>query len=114
MLQGTFTYGELTGDGTFKSAKGHVYTGQFVNSRPHGKGQEVWQDGSEFTGTYINGLKENGRFTWRTVSDYANFEPIPESYTGQFKQNLFHGHGTYEWGDGRGYVGEWAYGSMNG
>lgn len=37
-----------------------------------------------------------------------------DSYEGEFKNNLFHGKGKYEWSDGRSYEGDWVEGKMEG
>ena len=95
--------------------KGHEYNGEFVNSKPHGNGKETWSDGSSFEGKFVNGMKQSGTFTWKADSQHKEFATIiDESYNGEFKQNLFHGTGRYNWRDGRSYEGEWAYGQMNG
>lgn len=75
---------------------------------------ETWADGSTFEGRFVNGVKINGKFTWSGDTSHKGFHTLVESYTGDFKQNLFHGKGRYEWCDGRVYEGDWAFGALNG
>ena len=42
------------------------YKGYFFNGKPHGKGEEVYEDGECFAGEYKNGIKEgNGVYVWK-------------------------------------------------
>ncbi len=52
-----------------------------------GKGKEIFEDGSEYTGTYMNGKKHGkGKYMWSDSS----------LYEGDFKQDFF--EGKYEKG----------------
>ena len=58
---------------------------------------------------FFDGDWENGIFTsglWRVQTG--------DSYNGEFQNWLFHGNGTYIWGDGESYAGEWREGKRHG
>ncbi len=65
----------------------------------HGKGRQIWADGSEYDGMWVNGLQQGfGVQQW------------PESnlsYTGEWLQGLKSGKGEQKWNDGSNYNGEW-------
>jgi hypothetical protein len=107
---------------------GDWYEGLFNYWDFHGLGTYHWEDGSEYFGNWVNGIREgNG-----TYKDYSGLY-----YDGQWKNNRFHGKGkliipknfTYEgnfengqthgqgksvWDDGREYEGDWVQGQMQG
>jgi hypothetical protein len=33
------------------------FIGEFVDGRPHGEGEEIYEDGSYYKGTFQNGVK---------------------------------------------------------
>ena len=68
---------------------GWKYTG-FVdeNGIPDGEGTIVFPDGSVRTGTFVDGaMNGKGKHTY----------PNTMTYEGEFKDNLFHGYGVFNW-----------------
>ena len=57
----------------------------------------------------INNMSGNG---YTTENYYGEWEG--DSYTGEFKDGLRHGLGTYTYSSGDVYVGEWIEGEMHG
>lgn len=51
----------------------------------------------------------NGKGVYRIQTPEGN-----ESYTGEFKENQFHGEGLYVFADGGSYQGQWANNHMEG
>lgn len=42
-----------------------IFTGEWMNDKPHGTGKEEYKDGSMYVGNFINGIKEgHGNFKW--------------------------------------------------
>jgi hypothetical protein len=47
----------MCGYGVYRHAIGTVYRGQWLQGQMHGKGEETWQEGSQYLGDYIEGMK---------------------------------------------------------
>ena len=101
---GEFVEGRSNGFGKYYHTDGTVYEGNWLNDQPHGSGKEVFSDGSKFIGTFENGNKRKGKFTWVDGS----------YYDGEIKNNVFEGYGKFRWKEGREYTGYWKKGKMNG
>ena len=69
------------GKGLFLLASGASYEGGFHQDRPHGKGSQMWPDGTEYYGEWINGNKVG--------------------------YNVGVGFGVMRWPDGERYEGDW-------
>ena len=68
-------------------------------------GYEMWNDGSQYNGTYLSGKKDGiGTYLWSDKTFYQ----------GEWKENNIHGYGIYYFSDGRIYMGEWKVNQMNG
>ena len=64
-----------------------------------------WWDGRRFAGVFAQDRMLEGEFEW----------PSGAKYSGSFKNDMRHGHGTYTWANGRqSYVGEWVNDHMTG
>jgi hypothetical protein len=90
--------------GTYKTANGDVYVGEFKDNKYHGQGTFTWDDGYKYVGEFQDG-KRNGHGTMT----FAN-----GVYVGEFKDDKYHGQGTFTWDDGYKYVGEFKDGKRNG
>ncbi|CAD8181510.1 unnamed protein product [Paramecium pentaurelia] len=110
---GQFKMGEINGKGKFTRQDGFKYEGDFLCGRPDGNGIETWPDGTNYQGQYKLGKKNGkGTFTWSNRKNKKTGKL--ETYTGFFKNDVFHGQGRYEWLDDRIYDGEWVEGRMEG
>ena len=107
----------------------HVkYIGEVKNDIPHGYGEIYLKGKKEFSGNYINGLKDEGTYSrvgYTYTGEFKNNlqngqgkEIISEEsvmvYEGGFKDGYRHGQGTYTNADGLSYEGEWVNGELNG
>ncbi len=61
---GTLRDGERNGHGTFRTANGDFYEGEFVNNTVNGHGIVRWADGDSFEGEFLAD-KKNGHGTYR-------------------------------------------------
>jgi len=85
--------------GAVELDNGAIYTGQWnEQSQRHGKGTQVWTDGSKYEGNWRND-KANGR--GRLIHADGDV------YVGEWKDDKAHGNGTYLHTDGAKYDGEW-------
>ena len=93
------------GFGKFERHDGKVkYSGYWRMDKKHGEGVEIYEDGSEYHGNFFEGKKCGlGTLIGRNGT-----------YNGDFKDNLFHGKGTFTWVDGRTYTGQWCRNLMHG
>mmetsp|Transcript_87452 Transcript_87452/g.138901 ORF Transcript_87452/g.138901 Transcript_87452/m.138901 type:complete len:324 (-) Transcript_87452:160-1131(-) len=93
--------------GDFVFPDGSTYSGQYMKKGEsismHGDG--LMQSGPEtFEGSFDNGAYKMGRYS--SCSGAV--------YTGNYRNNKFHGVGDYRWPDGREYRGTWKDGYMHG
>lgn len=86
-----------TGQGTYTSANGDVYVGEFRDDKRNGQGTVAYANGDSYVGEFRDG-KRDGR---ETVT-YAN----GDTYVGEVRDGSFSGKGTYTFANGDGYVGE--------
>ena len=85
---------------------GHEYEGEWntkTNLR-HGKGYQIWYDGSIYEGYWIND-KANGR--GRLIHADGDI------YDGDWVDDRAHGHGTYIQSGGSKYIGQWENDKQN-
>jgi len=104
MLRGDFAFNKLNGLGEYHRKDGSIYSGSFYEGYPQGNGRETFKDGSFFEGFYFKGKKKSGKFVFKDKSFYQ----------GNFEKDLFHGYGTYKWGNKKMYQGNWKEGKING
>lgn len=86
---GNWDQGVRSGRGTYWNGKGNLYMGMWRNDKREGRG------------SYFFGVKD---WTPNKYSEYWLSQNV-ENYTGEFKNDLYHGPGVYRWADGRRYEG---------
>ena len=108
---------------------GSIYTGEWnSNNEKHGKGSQVWKDGSLYEGYWIGG-KANGRgrlihsngdvYEGEWVNDKAEGKGIyihsdGAKYEGSWLNDKQHGFGVETWPDGAKYEGHYENGQKHG
>ena len=97
---------KISGYGYYENnKKGVKYEGQWKNSTRNGYGIEHYEEGSIYTGTFLNGKKDGiGVYKWIDKS----------SYEGEWTNNYINGYGKYIYSDGSVYTGSWYYNRMEG
>lgn len=84
--KGSFSNGNLNGQGTMIYPKTGTYTGGFENGKKSGAGEFIWDDGDKFSGTWVNDqMNGQGLYT------FANGSTL----SGPFKSNVPQGTLTY-------------------
>jgi hypothetical protein len=70
--EGDWANNKANGFGIYSNRDGAArYEGAFKDDMQHGKGIEVWDEGSKYEGTYMMGKKEGqGKYTWADGSYY--------------------------------------------
>lgn len=106
-----------------------IYTGEWKNGRPEGKGSIKWDNGDLYEGDWKDGkISGQGTYQWNDdgrvyiggwVDYYCNGQgrmiyANGETYNGEWKDGLLNGQGTYTWSDGTTYTGEYKDGMRNG
>ena len=84
---------------------GAIYSG-YVNElrQPDGKGTMKYSDGSEYTGDWVNGVRQGqGTMTYNNGI-----------YDGEWQNDKKNGNGTYTWNDGKKYDGAYVDDVRNG
>ncbi|ESW05746.1 hypothetical protein PHAVU_011G206300 [Phaseolus vulgaris] len=107
---------------------GDFYTGQWLESGPHGQGKYLWTDGCMYFGEWQKGaIMGKGRFSWPSGATYeGDFKngymdgkgtyigSSGDTYKGIWVMELRHGQGTQSYPNGDFYDGEWRKGLQNG
>ncbi|ARU56264.1 hypothetical protein OLMES_2197 [Oleiphilus messinensis] len=102
---GEWVGGVLTGEGSYSGEDGTEYTGSFINKLFHGSGTIRYPDGTKYSGDWFEGqMQGEGAIT------LAN----GDAYIGEFKDNQFNGNGTLTKVNGDIYSGFWINGSLSG
>ena len=117
----------INGKGTWASASGHKYTGEFKNGVRQGNGilllpggrkiVGVWENNEIKSGTYTepDGTVYEGQWEFRERNGQGTLSyPDGRKYIGEFKSGQRHGQGTMIYPDGRKYVGEFQYSARTG
>lgn len=98
VYKGYWKAGKKDGRGTHWDADNNVYIGQWRNDRRNGQGVQAFA---------VEGWTEDQHSEfWLTENT--------ENYTGNFRNDVFYGQGTYRWADGTRYVGEWVANKKHG
>ncbi|XP_022988908.1 phosphatidylinositol 4-phosphate 5-kinase 6-like isoform X2 [Cucurbita maxima] len=107
---------------------GDFYTGQWMDSTPHGHGKYLWTDGCMYVGEWYKGKTiGKGKFSWPSGATYeGDFKSgymdgkgtytgsSGDTYRGCWVMNLRHGQGTQNYANGDYYEGEWRRGCQDG
>ncbi|CAI2373264.1 unnamed protein product [Moneuplotes crassus] len=93
-----------SGRGIYVNDK-ELYEGFWYNNIQHGKGRQIFSNGTYYIGDFCAGVKEGmGTLIWQDGAEYS----------GSFKNNSFEGSGTYKWANNNYYQGNFRRGKMNG
>ncbi len=124
---GEMSNGGLQGKGEMQWPDGMHYKGQFENGAFHGEGQMDYRTGETYTGEFSHGeITGIGSFIFNEFSHYrgevlnglmhgsGTFVDKNSEYTGQFKENFFHGSGHYQQETGDSYSGIFSEGLYHG
>lgn len=125
---GNFDNGQRNGHGAYFFADGDIFVGTFEDGRREGAGTYYFADG-----TVEHGIWRNGKFTDAMTSSESRKRDCPKSpsayfdncfgifefdggdkYVGEFKDDDFHGLGTYIFPDGDVFRGYFQNGKWNG
>ena len=80
-----------------------AYVGCFHKGMRHGPGTLTWSDGRKYAGQW----KEN-QINGEGTLEYTKNDQFKRcKYVGNFLNDMRHGHGRLDWGDGRWYEGPW-------
>lgn len=110
VYEGDFKSNRMNLTGVYSDTEGLTIKGTFVNGLIEGEGEEKWANGNSFKGNYTQGAKNGfGVLIWENENKAKE-----EKYEGEFKDNVFHGKGKYQWGNKKQYVGDWLNGMMDG
>ena len=77
--------------GTYTTAKGTKYVGEFKDGKEHGKGTDAYADGDTYVGEFKDGIV-HGQGTYTFVNG--------DKYVGEFKDGNAHGRGIETFADG--------------
>lgn len=125
---GGFKQGRMNGEGHLQQGP-MSYRGEFRDDRYHGLGRLEMPDGSSYQGRFVRGEPEgeglrsnaegqfSGTFKKGMLQGEGSYKGTDgDSYNGTFRDNLFHGKGRYQSGDGEGEVwsGRFEGGALNG
>lgn len=103
-IRGTFEDNKIKGIAEYTWGT-TTYTGQWINSVPHGKGKETVAGMYTYEGDFYQGIKF-GKGKW--VVEGKGW------YDGEVRYNNFCGRGTFCWKNGKMYVGHWKDGLRHG
>lgn len=87
---GSFYRNEFCGSGRYVNSEGRIYVGNFLNGQKHGDGQEISPDKQVYLGNWKNN-KRNG------VGTLLEKQGGRVLYSGEWKDDEFHGRGAYVW-----------------
>ena len=128
--EGETLNGKWHGSGTLYRADGAVYTGQWQAGLMHGEGELKYGETDRldaYSGGFKVGLRDGqGVLTWadgrkyegqwqenqingKGCLEYTKNDQFQRcKYVGQFHNDMRHGQGRLDWGDGRWYEGPWS------
>lgn len=106
MYEGSYEFGQRSGQGIYKFKNGARYTGQYLKNKKHGQGIFIYPDGSRYEGEWAEDQRHG-----HGVYYYVN----NDTYTGEWFAHQRHGQGTYFYAEtGSKYVGSWVHGQQVG
>lgn len=98
VYKGYWKNGKRDGRGIYWDRDNNVYMGQWKNDRRNGQGSQFYN---------VEDWRED-KYTENWLKHHT------ENYTGEFKNDVFFGQGTYRWADGTTYTGGWAANKKHG
>lgn len=108
LYNGAWKQGKMHGEGHLKYGETDrldEYRGSFNVGMRHGKGTLTWSDGRKYSGEWqANQINGEGVLEYTKTDQFKRCK-----YAGQFLNDMRHGHGRLEWGDGRWYEGPWQH-----
>ncbi len=102
---GTNTSDWINCFGTYTTAKGNKYVGEFKKGKFNGQGTYTFASGDKYVGEFKDGQR-NGQGTFTFASG--------DKFVGEYKDGQRNGQGTYTFADGDKYVGDFKDGNFNG
>jgi hypothetical protein len=100
----------VNGEGIYVFEDGDRYEGFFKNSKFHGQGLMLWNNGG---GSGYSGYK--GKFLEGYIDGYGLYAfANGDTYEGVFEKGKFHGQGIYKYKSGGSYAGGWVNGVKDG
>ena len=116
---GEYMDDQFHGQGTYTYADGEKYVGEFRDHQKNGWGTATWLNGEKYVGEWKDGdFHGHGTYTWPdgslVVGEWKNHningqateifgkntEWAGDRYIGEFRDDQFHGQGTYTYADG--------------
>lgn len=101
----------FSGKATYKYSDDSVYSGDFDNGLPHGKGQMTFPNGDIYDGEWLNG-KMNGQGEYRRFN--SEKDKYVELYIGEFVDGVMQGKGRIQFENRIEYEGQWQNGRRSG
>ena len=102
----------------YEYSPGIMYKGEWLNGVPHGKGMAEFLEDKEkkISHSVVIGDFVNGHIQGRAIQIYDRDENETETtfYEGDFKKSKQDGNGTYHYGYGSSYIGEFRNGYYEG
>ena len=82
--------------GTYTSANGNKYVGEWKDDKFHGQGTETWPDGGKYVGEFRDDKRNGqGTYTYGPSSKWAG-----DKYVGEYRDDKENGVGTLVGPDG--------------
>lgn len=101
----------FSGVATYEYPDGRVYSGDFVNGMPHGKGQMTFPNQDIYDGEWNEG-KMHGQGEYRRFN--IEKDKYVEWYIGEFVDGLMQGSGRIQFDNHMVYEGQWQNGRRTG
>jgi S1-C subfamily serine protease len=96
--------------GTYVSASGNRYVGEFRNGKYHGKATLTYANGDKYVGEFRGGTYHGqGNYYYFAYNRFKG-----DKYVGEYRNGKKNGQGTYTYANGGKYVGEFRNGNTNG
>lgn len=114
VYDGEFVDGKREGKGAIEYHTGNRYVGEFMDNMFHGFGTYVWAEFAEDK-VMIRSRRHEGHWARGKRNGHGVFIiGNGDVYTGNFKNDLYHGQGEMVKANGDKLAGEWECGKLNG
>ena len=80
-----------------------TYEGEWVGTKKHGKGIEIWPNGYIYKGEF-----KNSEWSGQGILTFPN----GATYEGEWANGFMNGKGTFTWSDGKQKTGVWKNGKL--